>query len=112
MICLSDMTPEEIIHNYMLGTIFSIDTTIEYIESLQTMTDKKDSYGHNKFDDAIKSCGLVKNNIERKLYQGRSEEQKQLIDEAIDYHKTLVYDFFLLDVDKQRRVRSLINKMK
>jgi len=112
MICLSDMTPEEIIHNYMLGTIFSIDTTIEYIESLQTMTDKKDSYDHNKFEDAIKSCGLVKKNIERKLYQGRSEEQKQLIDEAIDYHKTLVYDFFLLDVDKQRRVRSLINKMK
>jgi hypothetical protein len=106
------MTPEEIIHNYMLGTIFSIDTTIEYIESLQTMTDKKDSYDHNKFEDAIKSCGLVKKNIERKLYQGRSEEQKQLIDEAIDYHKTLVYDFFLLDVDKQRRVRSLINKMK
>jgi len=112
MICLSDMTPEEIIHNYMLGTIFSIDTTVEYIESLQTMTDKKDSYDHNKFEDAIKSCGLVKKNIERKLYQGRSEEQKQLIDEAIDYHKTLVYDFFLLDVDKQRRVKSLINKMK
>ena len=106
------MTPEEIIHNYMLGTIFSIDTTIEYIESLQTMTDKKDSYDHNKFDDAIKSCRLVRKNIERKLYQGRSEEQKRLIDEAIDYHKTLVYDFFLLDVDKQRRVRSLINKMK
>jgi hypothetical protein len=106
------MTPEEIEHNYMLGTLFSIDTTTEYIESLQTMTDRKDSYAHNKFNDAVKSCGLVRKNIERKLYQGRNEEQKKMIDDAIDYHKTLVYDFFLLDVDKQRRVRSLINKMK
>jgi hypothetical protein len=106
------MTPEELEHNYMLGTLFSIDTTVEYIESLQTMTDKKDSYAHNKFSDAVKSCGLVRKNIERKLYYGRTEEQKQMIDEAIDYHKTLVYDFFLLDADKQRRVRSLINKIK
>jgi hypothetical protein len=106
------MTPEEIEHNYMLGTLFSIDTTTEYIESLQTMTDRKDSYAHNKFNDAVKSCGLVRKNIERKLYQGTNQEQKQMIDDAIDYHKTLVYDFFLLDVDKQRRVRSLINKMK
>jgi hypothetical protein len=106
------MTPEEIEHNYMLGTLFSIDTTTEYIESLQTMTDRKDNYAHKKFDDAVKSCGLVRKNIERKLYQGTNQDQKQLIDDAIDYHKTLVYDFFLLDGDKQRRVRNLIDKIK
>jgi hypothetical protein len=106
------MTTEELEHNYMLGTLFSIDTTVEYIESIQTMTDKKDNYAHKKFDDVVKSCGLVKKNIERKLYQGRNEKEKQIINDAIDYHKTLVYDFFLLDGDKQRRVRNLIDKIK
>ncbi|MFD2163705.1 hypothetical protein ACFSJU_14945 [Paradesertivirga mongoliensis] len=107
------MTKEELNFNYIYGTIFSADTTAEYAESLATILNEQgQNYERNLAEQAGKACTKLGNALRRLLTKNMNDEQKAIALAAVDHHKDLVYDFFLLDCKQQQRVKGLIAKMK
>lgn len=94
------------------GCIFSLSTTIEYLACTQgLMAERGANYARNKAKAAEEACQVVYNTLEREITKRMNDEQKKVALTAIDEHKKMVYDIFLLTPDHQRRIKSLINKL-
>lgn len=95
------------------GTLFSLSTTLEYLDTIQVLfAEKGAKYALNKAREAEKSCEVILTTLHREMTKRMTPEEKAVSDHAIEHHKDLIYSFFLLDADKQRRVSGLINKLK
>lgn len=105
-------TKDQIDFSYVYGTIFSLSTTIEFLVAIQgLMGERKANYAQNKAREAEKACQLVYDILNREITKRMTAEQKVISQTAIDEHKGVIYDFFMLNYDRQRRVKSLIAKL-
>ncbi len=95
------------------GTIFMVSAAIDTLEALQgIMFDRDAKYAINKAKDAEKACNAVLKILEREKTKYMTEDEKKVSAAAVESQKDLVYSFFMLDADKQRRVKHLIEKLK
>lgn len=95
------------------GTIFSLSTTLEYLVCIQAlMAERKANYARNKAIEAEKACQVVHDVLYREMTKRLSPEEKAISEAAIDHHKKLVYEFFLLDRHEQVRVEKLMDKIR
>jgi len=95
------------------GSIFALGVTCEYLQALEgTLAERNAKYALNKAREAEKSCEGVLTTLNREMTKRMTPEEKAISEHAVEFHKDLVYSFFLLDTDKQRRVSSLIKKLK
>ena len=95
------------------GSIFALGVTVEYLSAVQgLLAERGAKYALNKAREAEKSCEVVLTTLNREMTKRMTPEEKAISEHAIEFHKDLVYSFFLLDTDKQRRVSSLIKKLK
>ena len=95
------------------GAIFALGVTSEYLQSLQgLLAERNAKYALNKAREAEKSCEVILTTLHREMTKRMTAEEKAISAHAIEHHKNLIYAFFLLDPDQQRRVSGLITKLK
>jgi hypothetical protein len=109
-----DLTPaEELNFHYKYGTLFSLSTAIEYAQSIAGIYGEEgNAYAKNKAIEVEKCCGKLHAAIERDITSGLPPEEKAIALQAVEHHKGIVYDFFLLDAKDQKRISNLISKIK
>jgi hypothetical protein len=110
---ISELDKAEQDFHIKYGSLFSLDATIEYCQALHGhYAEIGNKYAKNKCAETEATCEKLKSAIERELTNGLNQDQKRIALEAVEYHKSLVYDFFSLDAQEQRRVRGLLDKIK
>lgn len=106
-------TKDQIDFAYIYGTIFSLTTTIEFLTAIQgLMAERRANYAQNKAREAEYACQKVHDMLLREITKLMTPEEKELSSKAIDNHKETIYDFFMLTADHQRRIKTLIAKLK
>lgn len=107
------MDKSELEFNYVYGTIFSMDTSGEYAESVETILKEKGfKYERNLANQAAKCCKKLGDALRRLITKGMNAEQKAIALAAVEHQKEIIYEFFLLDGKSQERVLGLILKLK
>lgn len=95
------------------GTIFMLNASVDCIEALQgVLLGRGAKYAINKSKDAEKACNAVLKILEREKTKYMTEDEKKVSAAAVESQKELVYNFFMLDAEQQRRVSGLISKLK
>lgn len=95
------------------GTIFMLNASVDCIQALQgVLLGRGAKYAINKAKDAEKACNAVLRVLEREKTKYMTDEEKKISAEAVESQKELVYNFFMLDAEQQRRVSGLISKLK
>lgn len=110
------MSDSELEQNTKIGSLFCLNTVLEYSEVLTVyLEDKKDKvskYQYNKNNDVIKACRTLYNSLFSGLTKGMDERGIQIVNNAIKTHENIITDFFILDEKDQKRVSGLISKIK
>lgn len=107
------ITKEELDFSTVYGTLFSLGTTVEYLACLRgLMLERNAKYVANKAKQAEDACQFVYDTLEREMMKRLTLEEKAIAMAAIDHHKLLIYDFFLMDNNDQHRVKQLMDKIK
>lgn len=97
----------------LYGTIFILSTSCDCLQAVQaTFTEQGARYVTNKAKDAERACNAVLKVLEREKTKYMTAEEKKVSELAVETQKELVYSFFLLEPDQQRRVSGLIAKLK
>ena len=97
----------------LYATIFMLTTSVECLEAVQaTFTEQGARYITNKAKDAEKACNAVLKELTREKTKYMTAEEKKVSELAVETQKDLVYNFFMLDPEQQRRVSGLIAKLK
>lgn len=95
------------------GTIFSLATVHEFLEGVQgIMGERKANYARNKAREAQTACKFVHDLLLREITKRMTPEQRAIAECAVEEHRNIIYDFFMLTNDHQRRVKGLIKKLK
>jgi len=95
------------------GTIFMLSAAIDSIGAVQgILLDRDAKYAINKAKNAEKACNAVLKVLEREKTKYMTAEEKKVSELAVETQKELIYSFFLLEPDQQRRVSGLIKKLK
>lgn len=107
------ITRDEMDFNTLYGCMFSLSTSIEYLICVRgIMLERKINYPANKALQAENACQVIYNSLEREITKYMTPEQREIALSAVEYHKQIVYDFFLMDNNDQHRVKQLMDKIK
>lgn len=110
---MAELTPsQELDFNIITGLLFSLSTTIEYIEEAKDVMDERGAnYVRNKSAEAHMACSKLMSSLSHGLSQYFNADEQRIIQDNIAGHKDLVYKLFTLNETDQRRVKGLIDKL-
>jgi len=98
--------------NVAYGCLFSLSTVVDYLDAIQpVMASRKANYAVNKAKTAEAACKGLETILMRELVKKMNPDEKAVALAAIEEQKQILYAFFVLDVDDQRRVKTLISKL-
>lgn len=98
--------------NTLFGCLFTVGNAIEYLTVMAVhLKEHKANYVANKCNEAVSACNKAYEPLMRALMANLSPAEKELITEALERNKELVYKLFLLDETDQKRVSNLIDKI-
>jgi hypothetical protein len=75
------------------------------------MASRKANYAVNKAKTAEAACKGLETILMRELVKKMTPDEKAVALAAIEEQKQILYSFFLLEPDGQRRVKNLISKL-
>lgn len=104
---------EEERFNILYASSFILQTALDYAILLSVQFDHDgDKYGRNKAKDVEYTCSKLITCVQRQLTYGMTQEHQDILNNATDTHKQLIYDIFSFDAPEQARIRNLIAKIK
>ena len=107
------LTEEQFLEfSILYGTLFSLSVTLEYCDGIvPVMASRKANYAVNKAKTAEAACKALETILMRELVKKMTPDEKAVALAAIEEQKQILYSFFMLEPDRQRRVKNLISKL-